>query len=64
MLYMCATINPSKIMGGGVSAAGTFLLDRIQVFFSINMFSHQLKTPLSFVLAELGNVLGSSGRLN
>ena len=59
--HVANTLNPSKIVVvGGVSAAGTFLLDKIQVFFNQYVFP-PIKDTTQLVLAELGNDAGVIG---
>lgn len=59
--HVANTLNPSKIViGGGVSAAGIFLLDKIQVFFNQYVFP-PIKDTTQLVLAELGNDAGVIG---
>ncbi|MDN5951057.1 MAG: ROK family glucokinase [Loigolactobacillus coryniformis] len=55
------TLNPAFIViGGGVSAAGTFLLDQVQAYFDEYTFPQVRETP-KLKLAELGNVAGVIG---
>lgn len=55
------TLNPAFIViGGGVSAAGTFLLDQVQAYFDEYTFP-QVRETTKLKLAELGNVAGVIG---
>ncbi|WP_125981361.1 ROK family glucokinase [Loigolactobacillus iwatensis] len=55
------TLNPSYIViGGGVSAAGKFLLDRVQKYFNLYTFP-QVRDTSVLKLAELGNEAGVIG---
>ncbi|MFD0896207.1 ROK family glucokinase [Loigolactobacillus binensis] len=55
------TLNPAFIViGGGVSAAGTFLLDQVQAYFNEYTFP-QVRDTTQLKLAELGNVAGVIG---
>lgn len=55
------TLNPAFIViGGGVSAAGTFLLDQVQAYFDEYTFPQVCETT-KLKLAELGNVAGVIG---
>ncbi|ANK59336.1 ROK family glucokinase [Loigolactobacillus backii] len=55
------TLNPSYIViGGGVSAAGKFLLDRVQKYFNLYTFPQVRETSV-LKLAELGNEAGVIG---
>ncbi|MBW4802698.1 ROK family glucokinase [Loigolactobacillus coryniformis] len=55
------TLNPACIViGGGVSAAGTFLLDQVQAYFDEYTFP-QVRETTKLKLAELGNVAGVIG---
>ncbi|MDC4186821.1 ROK family glucokinase [Loigolactobacillus coryniformis] len=55
------TLNPAFIViGGGVSAAGTFLLDQVQAYLDEYTFP-QVRETTKLKLAELGNVAGVIG---
>lgn len=54
-------LNPNDIViGGGVSAAGEFLLEKVQVYFDRFTFP-QVKNSTTIKLAELGNSAGVIG---
>ena len=56
-----STLNPSKIViGGGVSAAGDFLLDGVRKVFEENSFP-QVRESTQLALATLGNDAGVIG---
>ena len=56
-----STLNPSKIViGGGVSAAGDFLLDGVRKVFEENAFP-QVRESTQLALATLGNDAGVIG---
>ena len=56
-----STLNPSKIViGGGVSAAGDFLLDGVCKVFEENSFP-QVRESTQLALATLGNDAGVIG---
>ncbi|MFD1317894.1 ROK family glucokinase [Loigolactobacillus zhaoyuanensis] len=55
------TLNPAFIViGGGVSAAGDFLLDQVQAYFNEYTFP-QVRATTKLKLAALGNVAGVIG---
>ncbi|MFC6170608.1 ROK family glucokinase [Loigolactobacillus jiayinensis] len=55
------TLNPAFIViGGGVSAAGDFLLDQVQAYFNEYTFP-QVRDTTKLKLAALGNVAGVIG---
>ncbi len=55
------TLNPSSIIiGGGVSAAGTFLIEKVENYFNQFAFA-ATKTTTKIMLAELGNDAGCYG---
>ena len=57
---ICAVVNPEIIViGGGVSKAGQYLIDKIQAAFTPNAF-HALRDT-QFALATLGNDAGMVG---
>ena len=59
--YLGSTLNPSKIViGGGVSAAGDFLLDGVRKVFEENSFP-QVRESTQLALATLGNDAGVIG---
>ena len=54
-------LNPNDIViGGGVSAAGEFLLDKVQTYFNQFTFP-QVQNSTAIKLAELGNSAGVIG---
>ena len=58
---IASVLNPANIViGGGVSAAGQFLLDGVQKVFDENTFP-QVRTSTQLVLANLGNDAGVIG---
>ncbi|HEL2384007.1 TPA: ROK family glucokinase [Streptococcus suis] len=58
---IAAVLNPAYIvLGGGVSAAGDFLLDGVRKFFAENSFP-QIKESTQIVLATRGNDAGVLG---
>ena len=58
---IASVLNPANIViGGGVSAAGQFLLDGVQKVFNENTFP-QVRTSTQLVLANLGNDAGVIG---
>lgn len=58
---IASVLNPANIViGGGVSAAGQFLLDGVQKVFDENTFP-QVRTSTHLVLANLGNDAGVIG---
>ena len=58
---IASVLNPANIViGGGVSAAGQFLLDGVQKVFDGNTFP-QVRTSTQLVLANLGNDAGVIG---
>lgn len=61
MSYIASTVNPSRfVIGGGVSAAGTILLDSIISQFPSMTFPPAAEN-VNIVLAELGNDAGMYG---
>ncbi len=59
--HIANTLNPAKIIiGGGVSASGEFLRERVERLFKQYSFS-QIKNSTQIVLAELGNDAGIFG---
>ncbi len=59
--HIANTLNPAKIIiGGGVSASGEFLRERVEHLFKKYSFS-QIKDSTKIVLAELGNDAGIYG---
>ena len=59
--YIAAVLNPAYIvLGGGVSAAGEFLLDGVRNVFADNSFP-QIKESTQIVLATRGNDAGVLG---
>ena len=59
--HIANTLNPAKIIiGGGVSAAGEFLRERVETYFKEYTFS-QIRDTTKIVLATLGNDAGIFG---
>ena len=59
--HIANSLNPSAIViGGGVSAAGAFLLEKVQAYFKEYTFP-QVRDTTQIVLAELGNDAGVIG---
>ena len=58
---LASTLNPSSIViGGGVSAAGNFLLDQVKSYFNDYAFP-TIKNTTQIKLAQLGNEAGVIG---
>lgn len=56
----CTIVNPEKILiGGGVSAAGEYLREKVEKYFREQVFHGLKNTPVG--LAELGNDAGIAG---
>ena len=58
---MCSVLNPKVVaLGGGVSKAGTILIDRLRPKFMQHTF-HACRDAVTFKIATLGNDAGMYG---